>query len=146
MLFWSLTVRSTNAIISSILCFDFANFVVALRSERNISSRWQSCSIREKQHVWNSSIYEQKRNQRFSSNSDMFFRNCHVSYVIDLLNELAHLFFFVWRKEWKRLSFSRVNDEWLWFDFLTDFFFFSFVFVIFWFFSLFDLRILCIFF
>ena len=37
--YWSLIVRSTNTIISSILCFDFANFVVALRSESSISLR-----------------------------------------------------------------------------------------------------------
>ena len=84
-----------------------------------------------------------EKNQRFSSNSDMFFRNCHISFVTDLLNELVHLFFVVWRKEWKELSFSKVNDEWLWFDFLTNFSFF--VLMIFWFFSFSDFRILCIF-
>ena len=51
MLFWSLTARSTNAIISSILFLDFANFVVALRFESSISSRWRTYSIREKQFV-----------------------------------------------------------------------------------------------
>ena len=84
-----------------------------------------------------------EKDQRFFSNSDMFFRNCHASYVIDLLNKLVHLFFVVWRKKWKELSFSKVNNEWLWFNFLTSFFFF--VLIIFWFFSLFDLRALCIF-
>ena len=82
-----------------------------------------------------------KENQRFSSNSDMFSRNCHISYVTDLLNELVYLFFVVWRKEWKKLSFSKINDKW--FDFLTNFFFL--IFVIFWSFFLFDFRTLCIF-
>ena len=61
--FWSLTVRSTNAIISSTLCFDFANFVVALRFERSISFRWRTCSTREKQHVSNCSICKQRKRQ-----------------------------------------------------------------------------------
>ena len=82
-----------------------------------------------------------KKNQRFFSHSNMFFRNYYVSYVIDLLNEFAYLFIFIWRKKWKRFSFSKINDDWLWFNFLTNFFF---VFVIFWFFFLFDFRIFCI--
>ena len=83
-----------------------------------------------------------KENQRFFSNSDMFSRNCYVLSVIDLLNELAHLFFFVWRKEWKRLSFSKINDNWWWFDFWR-----FFVFLFLWSFDLlffFNLRIVCI--
>ena len=76
-----------------------------------------------------------KKNQRFFSNSNMFFRNCYASSVTDLLNELVHLFFFVWRKKWKRLLFLKVYDDWWGFDFLTNFF--LFVFVIFWFFIFF---------
>ena len=63
-LFWSLTVRSTIAIIQSISFFVFANFVVALRSEKNISSRWRTFLTREKQHVSNCSIFKQKRKQK----------------------------------------------------------------------------------
>ena len=124
-LFWSLTVRSTIAITQSISFFVFAIFVVALRCEKIIDDTSQTVQFINKEE-----------NQKFSSNSDMFSRNCHVLSVTDLLNELVHLFFFVWRKEWKRFSFSKINDDWWWFDFFFDeFFFFCFCdFVIFFFF------------
>ena len=67
-----------------------------------------------------------EKNQRLFSNSDMFSRNCHASFMTNLLNELAYLFFLEWRKEWKRLSFSKINDDWWWFDFFDEFFFFCF--------------------
>ena len=53
-----------------------------------------------------------EKDKNFFSNLNMFFRNCYTLFVIDLLNELTHLFFFVWRKKWKRFLFSKVDDDW----------------------------------
>ena len=76
--FWSLTVRSTIAIIRSTSCLDFANFVVALRFEKNISFRWRIFLIREKQHVSNCSIYKQRKK------SEIFFEFCQDHVISDV--------------------------------------------------------------
>ena len=136
-------VQSINAIISSILCFDFANFVVALRFERSISSRWRTCSIREKQHVSNCSICEQRKKQK------IFFA---FRYVFSKLSCFVCDWFVKWAcssilfNMTKRMKtiFVLESKRWLmmiWF--FDEFFFFCFCDLLI-FYSLFDFRIVCI--
>ena len=110
--FWSLTVRSTIAIIQSISFFVFAIFVVVLRCKRIISFRWRMFLTRERRHVSNCSIYEQKRKSKIFFEFKYVFSKLSY-FVCDWFVKWACLFiFFVWRKEWKRLSFSKINDNW----------------------------------
>ena len=135
-LFWSLIVRSTIAIIQSISFFVFAIFVVALRCERIISSRWRMFLTREKRHVLNCSIYEQKRK------SEIFFEFRYVfsklsCFVCDWFVKWACLFILFRMTKRMKTIFVFESRRWLmmiWF-FLTNFSFL--VFVIFWSFILF---------
>ena len=117
----SMFVRSTNKIISSILFFVFTRFVVAMSFERMISFSWRTFSTFVKRHVLNCSIYEQKKNEIFFSNTDMFsklscfFYNRFVQW---------NFFFSSFDATKKRFSFFRVIDKWWWSNFLTIFFYF----------------------
>ena len=125
-LFWSLIIESTNAIISSTSFFDFAIFVVVLRCKKITSFRWRTYSIRAKQHVSNCSIYEQKKTKDFFRIQIYFSKLSCI--VCDWFVKWICLFLlFLWRKKWKRLSFSKVNNDWWWFNFLTNFSFLVFV-------------------
>ena len=127
----------TNAIIRSTSFLNFANFVVVLRFENNISSRWRTFLIRERQYVSNCSICEQRKNKRFFSNSNMFFRNCHALFATDLLNELIYFFFSYDEKnenDFRSRKKTMIDDNlifWRIFLFLFLWFFDFFLFLIF---------------
>ena len=141
-LFWSLTVRLTIAITQLISFFVFAIFVVALQCERIISFRWRIFLTREKRHVLNCSIYEQRKK------SKIFFEFRYVfsklsCFVCDWFIKWACSFIFFRMTKRMKTTFVFENKRWLmmiWF--FWRFFFSCFCdFLIFFF----DLQTLCIF-
>ena len=105
-LYWSMSTRSTNEVILSILFLVFAFFVVAMSFEKITSFSWQTSSTFVKRHVLSCSIYEQKKSKNLLR-IQICFRNCHAFFMINLLNEIFYLFFVVWRK--KKNSFHSVK-------------------------------------
>ena len=72
--YWSMLVRSTNEIISSILFFVFACFVVVMSFERITSFSWRTFSTFVKRHVLNCSIYKQKKKRKIFFQYKFFFK------------------------------------------------------------------------
>ena len=141
--FWSLIVESTNAIISSSSFFDFANFVVALRCEKIISFRWRTFLTREKQHVLNCLIYEQKRKQKIFFEFKYVFSKLSC-FVCDWLVKWACSFIFLHMTKRMKATFVLESKRWLmiiWF--FDEFFFFCFCNLLI-FYSFFNFRIFCI--
>ena len=111
-------------------------------------------AIWEKYFVLMTNVFDSRKTARFKlfnlwtkKRQEIFFAFKYVfskllCFVYDwLVKWICSFILFRTTKKMKRLSFSKINDDWLWFDFLTSFYFF--IFVIFLFF--FNFRIICTF-
>ena len=132
---WLLTVESTNAIISSTSFFDFANFVVVLRCEKIILSRWRMFLTRERQHVSNYSIYEQKRKQEIFFEFKYVFSKL-LCFVCDWLVKWICSFILLFMTKRMKTIFVLESKRWLIIWFFDEFFFSCFcdllIFFFFW--------------